>query len=98
MAELTIEAVEKVLDERVRPALESHGGGVLVDSLEGDTLFVKLLGACHGCPSASATMGFLVESEVKQALPEIKEVALVEGVSEELLAQARQMLEHRWEA
>ena len=34
--------IEAVLDEKVRPYLSGHGGGIEVDSLEGGTLRVYL--------------------------------------------------------
>jgi NifU-like protein len=54
-------AVEKVLDEKVRPNLLKDGGNVeVVDMKETDgvtQVIISYLGACKGCPSA--TMGTL---------------------------------------
>jgi len=46
-----IDAIEKILNERIRPALAMDGGGVEVVSLSPDmVLEVKYFGACGGCP------------------------------------------------
>ena len=47
--------IERALDERVRPRLRLHGGGVELVCLRGGVLRVRLTGACSGCPSAALT-------------------------------------------
>lgn len=42
--------IEAVLDEKVRPSLRAHGGGLEIDHLEDGVLYIKLLGQCAGCP------------------------------------------------
>ena len=85
--------IEAVLDEKVRPALRSHGGEIEVDRLEDGVLYVKLLGQCAGCPSADLTNETLVEAELTAALPElVRKVAVVQTVSDELWEQAKRLL------
>ena len=35
---------------------ESHGGSIELVSVEGDTVKVRLSGACRGCPAAASTL------------------------------------------
>ena len=88
-----LKRIEAVLDEKVRPSLRAHGGGIQVDHLEGKVLYVKLLGQCAGCPSADLTNETLVEAEVVKALPElVQKVAVIQTVSDELWEQAKRLL------
>lgn len=87
-----LEAIEQVLNERVRPALRAHGGEIKTLSFEDGVFRFQLTGQCAGCPSADFTTESLVEKELIEALPEIKRVVLVQQVSDELLAQAREIL------
>lgn len=87
-----IEDIEKLLDQKVRPLFANHGGGIEVVCLEDGILKVKMLGACSQCMSASADVEEIVTREVKAQFPEVKEVVLVTGVSEDLLAAAREFL------
>ncbi|MPM39560.1 hypothetical protein SDC9_86194 [bioreactor metagenome] len=87
--------IERVLDERVRPALAVHNGNIRVESFEDGILRVRLLGQCGNCPSALDTTQELVASELEAALPQVKQVSLVTGVSDELLEQARAFLHIR---
>lgn len=84
--------IERVLDTRVRPLLYAHGGDVRVESWEDGVLRVRLLGQCSNCPSASSTTEELVGAELTAVFPEIRQVCLVTGVSDELLEQARALL------
>lgn len=48
--------IEAVLNERVRPALAGHGGGVELVKVEDNKVYVKLQGGCRGCPGARMTI------------------------------------------
>ena len=51
------EKIVEVIETKIRPALESHGGGIEFmgfDSAAG-VLTVQLTGACGGCPHAQET-------------------------------------------
>lgn len=87
-----MEAIEQVLDQKVRPYLRGHGGEVEAVSLEDGVLRVRLLGHCSGCPSATITTEQIIQEEVCQAIPEVKQVVLIQEVSEDLLEQARAIL------
>lgn len=95
MAGISIEEIEKVLDERVRPDLSLHGGNIQIEKLEDGVLHVRMLGHCSGCPSAELTMENLVNTELKEAFPELRQVVLVTGVSDDLIAVAKDMLSRR---
>ena len=87
------EAIEQALDEYARPILREHCGEVEVTRIQGDTVYVRLLGQCAGCPSADLTNETVVEAEVVKALPElVKKVVVVQTVSDELWEQAKRLL------
>jgi Fe-S cluster biogenesis protein NfuA len=68
-------AIEKVIDEKIRPRLAMDGGGIDLVEVKGDnTVVVKLTGACGGCPFSQMTLKAGVEAALKQEFPDIKEV------------------------
>jgi Fe-S cluster biogenesis protein NfuA len=70
------EKVEKAI-EKIRPLLQADGGDIeLVDVREGK-VFVRLLGACGGCPMARMTLTQGVEKVIKEEVPEVKGVEAV---------------------
>ncbi len=95
MAKITRLDIEKVLDKKVRPDLNMHGGNIRIDDYDDGVLHVSMTGACSGCPSADLTMEKLVNAEITAAFPEISRVVLVTGVSDDMLAEARRMLDVR---
>ena len=89
------EKIEKVLRQKVAPALAQHGGGVeFVDFAEG-VLKVRFLGQCASCPSAYVTLEEVVEKGVKEELSFVEKVVSVQGVSDELLDFARSLMGRR---
>jgi Fe-S cluster biogenesis protein NfuA len=66
--------IEKLFNDKIRPALAQHGGNVQVVDIDNNKLYVKLLGGCQGCSSSKATLKSGIESMVKKEFPEIEEV------------------------
>ncbi len=63
--------IERALDE-VRPFMATHGGDVeLVTVRPPDTVEVRLIGSCHGCPASSQTLTEGVEKSIRSHCPEI---------------------------
>jgi len=93
-----IKRIEKVLEEKVRPALLSHEGDVQIVEYADGVLKIRLTGHCSGCPSARLTTEELIAAEVQKEIPEVKEVVLVNEISPELLDFARKLLHHNHEA
>ena len=87
-----IEKIENVFDKYVRPQLSMHYGDVKIISFDGGVLKIKLMGQCSNCLSAKFTVEDIIEKELKEKLPEVKKVVLIEGVSDELLAFAKKIL------
>ena len=81
-----LERIEAAMEEKVRPALRSHGGDISIDHVEGKTVYVKLLGQCAGCPSADLTNETIVEAEL------VEKAVVVQTVSDELWEQAKKLL------
>ncbi len=67
---------EQVL-EKIRPLLQRDGGDIeLIDVVDG-VVKVRLRGACGTCPMSMMTLKMGVEKQLKQEIPEVKEVVPV---------------------
>lgn len=71
--------ISEILDEYIKPAVESDGGAIELDSFEDGVVKVVLKGSCSGCPSSTATLKGGIESLLKNMLPEVKEVEAING-------------------
>jgi Fe-S cluster biogenesis protein NfuA len=69
----TIHTIERVLSS-LRPMIHGDGGDITFVKMEAGIVYVKLQGACIGCPSSLMTLKFGIESALKAELPEVKEV------------------------
>lgn len=71
--------ISEILDEYIKPAVESDGGAIELDSFDSGVVKVILKGSCSGCPSSTATLKGGIESLLKNMLPEVKEVEAING-------------------
>ncbi len=75
------ERVETALAS-VRPMLKAHGGDVaLVRVVPPDTVELRFLGACDGCPASTLTFTAGVKKAIESHCPEITEIREVKGLS-----------------
>ena len=70
------ERIQKVIDEKITPALQTHGGDVQFENYDNENgiLYVTLTGACGICPFAQETLRMTVEAAIVEEVPEVKEV------------------------
>ena len=88
-----MEQLQKVIAEKIRPLLQSHGGDLeLIEVTADGFVKVRLVGACSTCPGAQQTLSELVETAMKEVCPEIKGVVAVTQVSQSLIDEALAIL------
>ena len=71
--------IKAVLNDYVRPAVESDGGAISFHSFHEGVVKVLLQGSCSGCPSSTLTLKAGIENLLTRMVPEVKEV-IAEGV------------------
>jgi Fe-S cluster biogenesis protein NfuA len=69
--------IKDILDDRVRPAVAMDGGDIIFDRFEEGVLYLRLQGACSGCPSSSATLKTGIENMMRHYVPEVIEVRAI---------------------
>ena len=68
------EKVQQVIDQRINPAVASHGGFVSLIDVKDNVVYVELGGGCQGCGMADVTLKQGIEVAIKEAVPEITEI------------------------
>ncbi len=68
------EKILKIIEEKIRPSLQMDGGDIELVEVDGNTVKVRLKGACHGCPSAAMTLQMGVMHTLQAEIPEIEAV------------------------
>lgn len=69
--------IKDLLDTRVRPAIAQDGGDISFVRFEDGIVYLRLRGACAGCPGATATLKMGVERLLRYYIPEVQEVRQV---------------------
>ncbi|RDU51582.1 hypothetical protein CQA49_02715 [Helicobacter sp. MIT 00-7814] len=59
--------VELVI-QKVRPTLHLDGGDISILGIKNAQVYVRLEGACHGCPSSSRTLKYAIENRLKEEI------------------------------
>jgi Fe-S cluster biogenesis protein NfuA len=72
-----IEQIKELIETRVRPAVANDGGDIVYRGFDKGNVYLKLQGACAGCPSSSATLKNGIESLLKHYVPEVTAVHAV---------------------
>ena len=71
------ERVMKALDS-VRPGLQADGGDLeFVRIDENNVVYIRLVGACGGCPMSTITLKQGIERILKMQVPEVTSVEAV---------------------
>lgn len=74
---VVVRKIKEILNREIRPAVAMDGGDILFSHFENNRLYLRLQGACNGCPSSSMTLKDGVEARLKQDIPELLEVVAV---------------------
>lgn len=69
-----IKQIKEIINTRVRPSVAQDGGDILFHSFENGVVYLKLQGACSGCPSSTETLKSGIENMLKYYVPEVQEV------------------------
>ena len=69
--------IKELIDTRVRPAVANDGGDIIYRGFDKGKVYLKMQGACSGCPSSTATLKNGIEQLLRYYVPEVTEVRAV---------------------
>ena len=69
--------IKELIDTRVRPAVANDGGDIVYRGFDKGKVFLRMQGACSGCPSSTATLKNGIEQLLRHYVPEVTEVRAV---------------------
>jgi len=77
-SEEIVETIKELLETRVRPAVAQDGGDITFHGFKDGRVFLKMRGACAGCPSSTATLQHGIQNLLKHFIPEVEAVEAVQ--------------------
>ena len=72
-----VDQIRELIDTRVRPAVANDGGDIVYRGFDKGKVYLRMQGACSGCPSSTATLKNGIEQLLKHYVPEVTEVLAV---------------------
>lgn len=81
-----VEEIETLIATRVRPNVEADGGTIQFAYMVNGIVYVRLEGACAGCPHSSQTLTYGIENLLKYYIPEVQRV---EAVTDDMVSVAQ---------
>lgn len=84
--------VRSIIEERIRPSLLEHGGDIRVKEIKGKDIGFVFQGACRTCPAAQITLEEVIEKNLREELPEVGRVYLINETDPELLDFAKKLM------
>lgn len=68
------QAIQQLIDERINPAVASHGGHIDLLNVTDDSIYIHMGGGCQGCGMANVTLKHGIEGMIQEHFPEIKNI------------------------
>ncbi len=72
-----VDQIKDLIETRVRPAVANDGGDIVYRGFREGIVYLRMQGACAGCPSSTATLKNGIEQLLKHYVPEVTEVLSV---------------------
>lgn len=72
-----VREIKRILDDEIRPMVAQDGGDVTFARYEDGVVYLNMQGSCAGCPSSTMTLKMGIESRLRDAVPEIRDVVAV---------------------
>ncbi len=70
----TVQKIKHILQTEIQPAVAMDGGFIAFAGYKNGTVFLKMQGACSGCPSSSVTLKQGIETHLKNQISEVQQV------------------------
>lgn len=69
-----VRQIKEILDTRVKPAVAMDGGNIEFVNFDEGVVYLRMEGACAGCPSATMTLKHGIENMLRHYVPEVVRV------------------------
>ena len=77
-SEEIVATIKDLLETRVRPAVAQDGGDITFHGYQDGRVYLRMRGACAGCPSSTATLQHGIQNLLRHFVPEVQTVEAVQ--------------------
>lgn len=65
------EELERVIYTVINPGIAAHSGAIALDRVEGNTVYIQMMGGCQGCAASTITLKQGIHQAFREAVPAI---------------------------
>ena len=65
------EKLQRVIDTEINPSIAAHSGAIILDRVEGNTVYIQMMGGCQGCAASDVTLRQGIYEAFRSAVPQI---------------------------
>lgn len=63
------ETLQRVIDTEINPGIAAHSGAIKLDRVEGNTVYIEMMGGCQGCAASDITLRQGIHEAFRSAMP-----------------------------
>jgi Fe-S cluster biogenesis protein NfuA len=63
------ETLQRVIDTEINPGIAAHSGAIKLDRVEGNTVYIEMMGGCQGCAASDITLRQGIHEAFRNAMP-----------------------------
>jgi len=63
------ETLQRVIDTEINPGIAAHSGAIRLDRVEGNTVYIEMMGGCQGCAASDITLRQGIHEAFRSAMP-----------------------------
>eukprot|EP00397_Hematodinium_sp_SG-2012_P025739 GEMP01026913.1.p1 GENE.GEMP01026913.1~~GEMP01026913.1.p1 ORF type:complete len:222 (+),score=29.55 GEMP01026913.1:38-703(+) len=75
--------IEELLMTRVQPFVQQDGGDIEFLEYKDNVVYIKMQGACAGCPKSNITLNFQIKNLVQHFFPDVVDVVGIDETAEQ---------------
>ncbi|MBI4556975.1 MAG: NifU family protein [Candidatus Hydrogenedentes bacterium] len=65
------EKLARIIDLEINPGIAAHSGMISLERVEGNTVYIKMMGGCQGCAASAITLRQGIHLAFRQIIPQI---------------------------
>lgn len=70
-SEAISEKLGKIIETVINPEIAGHSGAISLERVEGNTVYIKMMGGCQGCAASDITLRQGIHTTFREAVPQI---------------------------
>lgn len=63
--------LQEVIETEINPGIAAHSGAIALNRVEGNTVYINMMGGCQGCAASDITLKVGIHQAFRDAVPQV---------------------------